>query len=318
MEYLIKGETLDSIANAIRAKTGKSNKILLVDFPNEIAGISGGGSGGEKPTLFAPSIELNSVSSILTITDDRNGDFEIFYDIYANNEFITTLSSKTATLNEYIEHTETMEVKVQAKGEGFENSRFSNSVSWIKFNYDGTQGLEYTISSDGTYATCNGIGTATTTEIEIASEYSGVPVTRIKSYSFMDNTNITSVVIPPTVTDIREWSFGRCSNLVNVELSVGTESLRDSAFNMCTSLTCMVIPNSVFYLGDYVFYSASNLKRVDFSKHTSIPRLLSQVFDGTHSTLQIKVPANLIDSWKSATNWANYANKIVTEFTNEV
>lgn len=43
--YLIQGETLTEIADAIRAKTGGTAKITPVDMPMKIAGISGSGTG---------------------------------------------------------------------------------------------------------------------------------------------------------------------------------------------------------------------------------------------------------------------------------
>lgn len=248
--------------------------------------------GVELPTLFAPTIVLNSVSSELTITDNRNGDFEVLYNLYANDEFVTTLSSKTAMLNEYIEHTETIDIKVQAVGTNFNSSGYA-VVEWKYVNLQGTAGLVYELSRDGTYAICKSIGDAVETDIEIASIYEGVPVELIETSAFQ-MTNIKSAVIPDTITRISSW-----------------------AFECCTSLKSVVMGSGMAAIDMAVFRGCSSLKRVDFSSHTTVPQLgANNVFDDTPSTLQIKVPANLIDSWKTATNWSNYAKKIVTEFTN--
>lgn len=45
-DYLIKDTTLTGIADAIRAKTGSADAIMVSDMASRIAGISGGGSGG--------------------------------------------------------------------------------------------------------------------------------------------------------------------------------------------------------------------------------------------------------------------------------
>ena len=45
MKYLIEGETLKCIANAIREKTGKADALYPTEFANEISEITGGGSG---------------------------------------------------------------------------------------------------------------------------------------------------------------------------------------------------------------------------------------------------------------------------------
>ena len=44
MNYIITDTQLTNIANAIRAKTGKSDMITVDEMPDEISGISGGGS----------------------------------------------------------------------------------------------------------------------------------------------------------------------------------------------------------------------------------------------------------------------------------
>ena len=333
----------------------------------------GGSGGGEQPTLFAPSIELNSVSSVLTITDNKNGAFEVLYDLYAGDNKLATLSSKTATLTDYMEHTETIEIKVQAKGTNFNSSEFS-TAEWKYVNVNGTAGLAYTIS--GTSASCTGIGDAVETDIEIASEYEGVPVTMIGSYAFQNNKNITSVVISEGVQTISSYAFGYCSSLTSITIPGSVTSIEDNAFIGCRGCTSFsvgennqtykdidgnlyskdgktliqyakgktsksfVIPNGVTYIaeravsecklysvsipesvtsiGNYAFYNGY-LRRVDFSNHTSIPTIAnSYVFMDNAITFQIKVPADLIDEWKSATNWSTYASKIVTEFTNEV
>ena len=248
--------------------------------------------GGGAVTLFTPSISLQSVTSVLTITDD-NGAFAQGYNLYANDELITVLTSKTATLTDYIEHTETLEIKVQAVGANFNPSDYA-VITWEYVNADGTRGLAYSVIGNGTYAYCTGIGSAIETDIEIAMLYEGVSVRDIYSGAFQNNKNITRVIIPENVANI--WG---------------------SAFRDCTSLTSVIISGSP-YIEYAAFMDCRNLKRVDCSKSTIVPTINTSVFTNTHSTLQIKVPANIIDEWKNATNWCNYADKIVTEFTNEV
>lgn len=48
-EYLIQGDTLSAIADAIRAKTGKSDAMTPQQMPGEIEGISGGNA---EPTIY--------------------------------------------------------------------------------------------------------------------------------------------------------------------------------------------------------------------------------------------------------------------------
>ena len=260
---------------------------------------SGGGGSGEKLTLFTPSISFNESTSVLTITDD-NGGFVEGYNLYANGELVATLPSKTEKIAEYIEQTETLELKVQAKSANFNYSDFSNTVVWVYIDTDGTRGLAYDISSDGTYAWCSGIGSATESEIIIAGSYEGVPVTTITS-EFQRVEMITSVTIPDSVTKISDYgALSRCDNLKSV---------------VCGRLLAMI--------GSSAFKLCSSLKRIDFSKCVSVPTLTAdataeRTFAGTPADLQFKVPVSLYEEWRNATNWCDRASQIVTEFTNEV
>jgi hypothetical protein len=50
----------------------------------------------------------------------------------------------------------------------------------------------------------------------------------------------------------------------------------------------------------------------DFTAYTSVPALSNiNVFNNIPADCVIKVPANLLETWKTATNWATYADKII-------
>lgn len=84
-----------------------------------------------------------------------------------------------------------------------------------------TEGLEYRLNT--TYYDCVGIGTATDTDIKIASEIDGLPVTEISNVAFTGNENITSVTIPDSITCIYSEAFEGCSNLAYAYFPVGSE-----------------------------------------------------------------------------------------------
>ena len=51
---------------------------------------------------------------------------------------------------------------------------------------------------------------------------------------------------------------------------------------------------------------------MDFSSATSVPTLSNtNALSSTSNDMKILVPANLYDTWKAATNWSTYANRIV-------
>jgi hypothetical protein len=98
-----------------------------------------------------------------------------------------------------------------------------------------TAGILYDLSYDKTYAEVIGYS-GTATKVRIADTYQGVPVKSIYQSAFQD-TKITSVLIPDSVTSIGDYAFYNCKVLTSVT------SIGDSAFFGCDSLT------DVYYTG---------------------------------------------------------------------
>ena len=83
---------------------------------------------GAKPTLNAPAIALSG--SVVTITDNLNGNFVTSYTLYNGSTVITTTTSKTINLSTYITTAGTYTLTVKAKGTNFNESASSNSVTY--------------------------------------------------------------------------------------------------------------------------------------------------------------------------------------------
>ena len=93
----------------------------------------------------------------------------------------------------------------------------------------GTPGLEYTLNEDGAGYTATGLGTATETDIVIASEYNGLPVTAV-GVGFGEYSNITSVYIPGSVKTIMDRAFSQCEELKSVIIDEGVTTISWAAF----------------------------------------------------------------------------------------
>ena len=78
------------------------------------------------------------------------------------------------------------------------------------------------------------------------------------------NQELTSYVIPASVTSIGDRAFRHCSSLKSLVVPDSVTSIGDRAFAKCCSLTEVVIPDSVTSIGDRAFYGCSfpyNLKQ---------------------------------------------------------
>ncbi len=93
----------------------------------------------------------------------------------------------------------------------------------------------------------------------------------------------------------------------HVIINNGVTSIGVDAFYYCSGLTSVTIPNSVTSIGDYAFYRCSVLTSVTINAE-SLESYGSDVFYNTHANLKIYVPAESVDTYKTA--WSAYADKI--------
>ena len=171
----------------------------------------------------------------------------------------------------------------------------------VHYNCYGTEGLAYTLSNDGTYAICTGIGTATGTKIVIGSQYKGVPVTEIKAKAFKSNSTITDVVIPNSVNSIGYSAFENCTNLTTVEIADSVTTIGSYAFYQCQNLTKIHIPKGLSIIEDRMCSECHNLTSVE------IPDTVTTIEDYAFYSCdlrQIVVPKNVtsIGIWAFAFN----------------
>lgn len=116
-------------------------------------------------------------------------------------------------------------------GEGeessFEDSSFEESSFEDSSEDTSVKELEYTLSEDGTQYAVTGIGTLEEAyNIVIPSTYNDLPVTSIGNNAFNHRLDLTSIVIPDSVTYIGESAF-RDSGLTNITFN-GTREQWDT------------------------------------------------------------------------------------------
>ena len=155
-------------------------------------------------------------------------------------------------------------------------------------------------------------------------------ITVINPSCFEQCTTLTDVVLSDIVTAILGGAFRLCSNLVSIRmpdtiLSIGegafwgcafesiklpnhlTEIGKDGFVN-CSKLLSITIPSNVIKIGDYAIRNSTALQYVKILAEVP-PTLGNNVFDNTNNC-PIYVPATSVTSYKTATNWSNYASRI--------
>ena len=99
------------------------------------------------------------------------------------------------------------------------------------------------------------------------------------------------------------------SEIEKVIVENGVTYIGSYAFAYCAALTTISLPASVVALGDYVCFT-SNVTRIDIPSMTAAT-LGTDGFEYCLPGLQIAVPADLLKTYQTATNWSTYTAKLV-------
>jgi hypothetical protein len=137
-------------------------------------------------------------------------------------------------------------------------------------------------------------------------------LTSIGMYGFGNCTSLSNILLPSSLTTIDKYAFAGCRSLSSVTIPRGTSVIGMSAFNSCSTLTTVTIPNTVTSIGNGAFGYCSVAGVYDFTSFSTVPSLPStNIFSGIPTDCKILVQAELVNQWKTATNWSTYANRIV-------
>ena len=160
------------------------------------------------------------------------------------------------------------------KGKEAHSLEDSGMCSVCNNQISASKGVVYALSSDRTYAEVIDY-TASATNVLIADEYEGVPVTAIGEYAFSGK-DISTVHIPDTVTEIGDCAFYQCNSLESVTFEKNSQltSIGKYAFEYCYSLKIIEIPAGVKSIGEDAFgcsYSLEEVYLYDLAAWCNIP-----------------------------------------------
>ena len=179
------------------------------------------------------------------------------------------------------------------------------------YNYDfgarGTYTLKYTLASETaipnkTWGWCNELISMT-----------DIPktITSIGQSAFL-GCKFTSFTIPSGVRSIGDSAFSGCQRLTSVTIPNSVTSIGASAFGNCTALTNVTIGSGVTSISYIAFeYCGDTTNKCTFTiLATTPPTLANNDIFTIGRTEAIYVPAESVNTYKSASRWSTYASLI--------
>lgn len=139
-------------------------------------------------------------------------------------------------------------------------------------------------------------GTFCITSYKGDSEHIVIPDNRNVSILFDDlfkgHSEITSVTMPDTITDIGGFVFDGCTNLKEILLPPNLQNMWQYAFTRC-GIETITIPGSVNSIVPFTFNHCEQLKTVTFQEGTS--KICAWAFKGCIALEDVYLPKSLTE-----------------------
>lgn len=182
-----------------------------------------------------------------------------------------------------------------------------------------TQGnLIYRVNADGESVTVSGTSRKPTqlTILTIGSSISdgngkSYTVTKIGMGAFNNARNtLTEVTLPPTLDEIEDSAFFKCSSLTEITIPEGVTKIGTNAFYGCSQLTSITIPSTIKNM-DAAFPSNPKLSQVTLTN--GIYRISSSAFKDCTGLTEIKVPTSVYEICSDAFNGCTGLTSVTLE-----
>ena len=115
-------------------------------------------------------------------------------------------------------------------------------------------------------------------------------VTDIGNWIFSNCSNLVSIDIPESVTRIGDASFFRCINLISIDIPESVTRI-ESAFSGCSNLTSINIPSGVTSIESGTFYDCSKLTSIEIPEN--VISIGNSAFYGCSKLTSITIPENV-------------------------
>ena len=179
----------------------------------------------------------------------------------------------------------------------------------IKFT---DRNLKYTVNADGESVTVSGTS-GKPKQLTIESSISdgngkSYTVTKIGMGAF--NSTLEEVTLPPTLDEIEDSAFFKCSSLTEITIPEGVTKIGTNAFYGCSQLTSITIPSTIKNM-DTAFPSNPKLSQVTLTN--GIYRISSSAFKDCTGLTEIKIPTSVYEICSDAFNGCTGLTSVTLE-----
>ncbi len=153
--------------------------------------------------------------------------------------------------------------------------------------------------------------------IEFANPYSN-PLFYAQEL-YVNDEPLTTLVIPTTITEIKNNTFYNCTTLETADLPRGLTTIGENAFRGCSNLTTATIPNTVSAMGKYIFYDCTGLTSLtSYLPGETLPTLNVDSYtflNVSKKKCTLTVPIGSRSTYTTSSGWKDFKTIVETEDT---
>lgn len=323
---LVRESSLQSIADAIRAKNGTQDTYKPDEMADAIEAISGGGitptgtininqNGTHDVTSYASAnvnVPTGSTPVINPLSVTENG-------TYTAPSGVDGYSPITVNVPQGVTPTGTKQISITENGTTTEDvSNYANAEIEVNVSGGGGTDLSGAVldgSISGAYENSD-ITTLRTHALDACSSLTSVSfpnVISVGANALYNCKNVTSVNFPKLKGGGALYAFAGMEKLTSVSLPSMTSTLANFMFNNCKLLKTADIGVGCLSLGGQTFAGCTVLDTVILRRTAGVVSCNNNTFNnttfasgGTGGT--VYVPSALIESYKAASNWSTLYN----------
>lgn len=155
---------------------------------------------------------------------------------------------------------------------------------------------------------CNAIIKTSTDELMFGCNTTVMPDgIKIIGHSAFSGSGISSVDIPDSVVEIKDYAFSLCQNLTSIVLPDSVKTIGNSAFLSCINLETINLPDSITSIGTFAFYNCA-LKEIHISR--GLTEISNGAFSHCYYVKEIVIPEGVVSIGDEAFNSCSVANSI--------
>lgn len=124
------------------------------------------------------------------------------------------------------------------------------------------------------------------------------------------NSTLEEVTLPPTLDEIEDSAFFKCSSLTEITIPEGVTKIGTNAFYGCSQLTSITIPSTIKNM-DTAFPSNPKLSQVTLTN--GIYRISSSAFKDCTGLTEIKIPTSVYEICSDAFNGCTGLTSVTLE-----